>query len=110
MLLRHLLQRSLFLHATASNPTECATLQAQLDAFHRSAWTQAQDRVDRDKVVSFLQQVELPAGMTPESFAEKVRRMGLGDPFSELYWREAEFPQLPYVLLLACVEAAQWSS
>lgn len=66
--------------------------------------------MDCDKVVSFLQQVELPAGTTLEAFAEKARCLGLGDPFSELYWREREFPQVPYVLLLACVEAAQWSS
>ena len=110
VLLRHLLQRTLFLHATAACSAECAAIQAQLEAFRRSAWTQARDRVDRDKVVSFLQQVELPAGTTLEAFAEKARCLGLGDPFSELYWREREFPQVPYVLLLACVEAAQWSS
>lgn len=110
VLLRHLLQRTLFLHATAACPAECAAIQAQLEAFQRSAWAQAQDRVDRDKVVSFLQRVELPAGTTLEAFAEKARCLGLSDPFSELYWREREFPQLPYVLLLVCVEAAQWSS
>lgn len=92
VLLRHLLQRTLFLHAITACPAECAAIQAQLEAFRRSAWTQARDRVDRDKVVSFLQQVELPAGTTLEAFAEKARCLGLGDPFSELYWREREFP------------------
>lgn len=85
-------------------------MQAQLEAFRRSALSQEQGSVDRDKIASFLQHVEIPAGMTLEDFAEKARQIGLADPFSELYWQEREFPQLPYVLLLVCVEAAQWSS
>ena len=81
----------------------------EVSAKQMEALGEVQAGVDRDKLQSFLQQVRLPPGTSLDELNEQFRVTGLANPFTELYWREKEFSQLPYVLFLTCVEAAQQS-
>ena len=111
MLVRHLLLRSLFFHHMNAHQERCIALQSLAASLSQQmeALGRAQLSVDCDKLQSFLQQVQLPPGTTLDELNEQFRTTGLANPFTELYWRERAFPQLPYVLFLTCVEAAQQS-
>ena len=111
VLLRHLLLRSLFFHHISTHQERCIALQSLVTSLSKQmeALGEVQAGVDRDKLQSFLQQVRLPPGTSLDELNEQFRVTGLANPFTELYWREKEFSQLPYVLFLTCVEAAQQS-
>lgn len=66
-------------------------------------------QVDRDKVQSALQNIQLPLQMSVPQFAEKVRVFGLGRPLEEIYISSNSFVELPYSLFIACIYASKES-
>lgn len=109
MLIRCLVQKSLYLYNKKEHYEEITSFECKLKDIEDLLQSQIH-QVDRDKVHSALQGVQLPLQMSIPQFAEKFRIFGLGRPLEEIYTTSNSFIELPYSLFIACTYASKESS